>query len=102
MILPAPKKVPQDPFDLRVLAELPLAESFYTLWAYLATDAVLKDLFETHRGRCYEDQLSFPELVSVLVDAITPYKGSGNRAIVNALERNQLSVEHRAPYGELA
>jgi len=102
MILPPPKKVPRDPFDLRVLAELPLAESFYTLWAYLATDKLLKDLFDAHRGKCYEDQLSFPELVSVLVDAITRYHGSGNRAISKALERNELSVEHRAPYGKLA
>ena len=52
MILPPPKKGPHDPFDLRVLAELPLAEAFYTLWAFLATDEVLRDLFETHRGHC--------------------------------------------------
>jgi hypothetical protein len=102
MILPPPKKPPQDPFDLRVLAELPLAESFYTLWGYLATDKVLKDLFDAHRGKCYQDQLTFAELVSVLVDAITRYQGSGNRAIIKALERNHLSVEHRAPYGKLA
>jgi hypothetical protein len=51
MILPPPRKVPQDPFDLRVLAELPLAESFYTLWAYLATDQVLKDLFDSLQDR---------------------------------------------------
>jgi hypothetical protein len=102
MILPPPPKAPRDPFAFEVLAELPLAESFYTVWGYLATDKVLKDLFDRHRGKCYEDQLTFPELVSVLVDAITRYQGSGNRAIVKALERNQLSVEHRAPYGKLA
>src|SRR5437870_3900788 len=61
MILPPPKKPPQDPFDLRVLAELPLAESFYTLWGYLATDKVLKDLFDAYRGKCYQDQLTFAE-----------------------------------------
>jgi hypothetical protein len=102
MILPPPPKPPHDPFDLRVLAELPLAESFYTLWAYVATDAVLKDLFDAHRGKCYEDQLSFADVVAVLVDAITRYHGSGNRAITNALDRNQLPVHHRAPYGKLA
>jgi len=102
MILPPPKKPPQDPFDLRVLAELPLAESFYLLWGYLATDHVLDSLFERHRGKCYEDKLSFAELVSVLTDALTRYRGSGNRAISKALERNQLSVKARAPYGKLA
>jgi Transposase DDE domain len=102
MILPPPKKPPQDPFDLRVLAELPLAESFYLLWGYLASDHVLEALFDRHRGKCYQDQLSFPELVSVLTDAITRYHGSGNRATSKALERNQLSVKARAPYGKLA
>jgi hypothetical protein len=84
------------------LAELPLAESFYTVWGYLATDQVLKDLFESHRGKCYQDQLTFSELVTVLVDAITRYQGSGHSAISKALERNQLSVQGRAPYGKLA
>jgi hypothetical protein len=102
MILPPPPKPPQDPFALEVLARLPLAESFYTLWGYLATDKVLEDLFDRYRGKCYNDQLTFAELVSVLVDAITRYHGSGNRAISKALERNDLSVEHRAPYGKLS
>jgi hypothetical protein len=85
-----------------VLAQLPLAESFYTLWGYLATQGVLKGLWESHRGKCYEDQLTFPQLVCVLVDALTRFHGSGNRAITKALERNQLSVKERAPYGKLA
>jgi hypothetical protein len=102
MVLPAGKDVPEDRFALEVLAELPLAESFYTLWAYLAPDSVLDDLFDAHRGRCYEDQLPFHELVCVLADALTRFHGSGRRAIAKALERNQLGVEQRAPYGKLS
>jgi hypothetical protein len=81
---------------------LPLSEAFYTLWGYLATDKVLEELFDKHRGHCYEDQLTFGELVGVLVDAITRHHGSGNRAIDKALERNHLSVKGRAVYGKLA
>jgi hypothetical protein len=102
MILPPPKKARRDPFALEVLARLPLAESFYSLWAYLASDSLLNDLFESHRGRCYQDQLTFAELVSLLTDALTRYHGSGRRAIAKALERQHLSVEQRAPYGKLA
>jgi len=103
MILrPPPKPVPKDPFAFEVLAELPLAESFYILWGYLATDKVLEDLFDTYRGKCYQDTLTFSELVSVLVDALTRYHGSGNRAIVKALERHQLGTKGRAVYGKLA
>jgi Transposase DDE domain len=102
MILPPAPLPPRDPFDLEVLARLPLAESFYTLWGYLATDEALDALFEQHRGRCYQDKLRFAELVEVLADALTRYHGSGRRAITLALERQQLPTQARAVYGKLA
>ena len=40
MILP-PAEDARPPFALEVLTRLPLAESFYALWAYVATDKVL-------------------------------------------------------------
>lgn len=102
MILPPPPTAPGDPFAREALARLPLAESFYLLWAYLAPDSVLDTLFEQHRGRCYQDQLRFADLVGVLTDALTRYHGSGRRAITKALERQQLPTQQRAVYGKLA
>ena len=104
MILrPPPKPKANDKlFALEVLARLPLAEAFYSSWAFVATDPVLAELFERHRGRCYQDQLSFAELVGVLADAITRYQGSGNAALGKALQRQQLSTQARAVYGKLA
>jgi hypothetical protein len=102
MILPPPPPVPRPPFALEALARLPLAEAFYTAWASLATDDTLDELFAQHRGRCYQDQLRFPELVAVLADALTRYHGSGRRAITEALQRQQLSTQARAVYGKLA
>ena len=102
MILPPPPTPPRDPFALEALARLPLAESFYVLWGFLASDALLDSLFAQHRGRCYQDQLSFPELVTVLTDALTRCHGSGRRAITAALQRQQLSCQQRAVYGKLA
>jgi len=106
MILPPPKKSaqgpPHNPFAQEVLARLPLAEAFYTVWGYLARDAVLDALFDRHRGRCYQGQLAFAELVGVLADAVTRYRGSGHRAIGQALQREQLATQARAVYGKLA
>lgn len=105
MVLPPPKQAkdtPRDLFSLEVLHRLPLAESFYSVWGYLATDTVLAELFDRHRGRCYHDTLSFAELVGVLVDAITRFHGSGNRAITSALARQQLSTQGRTVYDKLA
>jgi len=87
------------PFAAEVLRRLPLAEAFYIVWGHLASDAVLADLFDRHRGRCYEDQLTFAELVRVLADALTRYHGRGRGAILDAVERNQISCQVRAVYG---
>jgi DDE family transposase len=102
MIMPPPPPAPRQPFALETLARLPLAEAFYTLWAHLATDDVLDELFAQHRGRCYQDQLHFAELVEVLADALTRYHGSGRRAIADALKRHKLPTQARAVYGKLA
>jgi hypothetical protein len=104
MILP-PKRPPQEaaaPFAAEVLARLPLAEAFYTAWAHVAPDAVLEELFAQHRGRCYTDTLTFPEIVVALANALTRYHGSANRSIEKALEGGQLSVQARAVYGKLS
>jgi hypothetical protein len=101
MVLPPPPQPPRQSFALETLARLPLAEAFYTLWAHLATDDALDELFARHRGRCYQDQWRFPELVAVLTNALTRYHGSGRRAITDALKRQQLSTQARAVYGKL-
>jgi len=105
MILPAkdvPQTAAQDPFALEVLARLPLTEAFYALWGYLATDSVLDQLFDQHRGRCYQDKLSFAQLVAVLADAVTRYHGSGRRAITQAIEHQEVSTQIRAIYTKLS
>jgi hypothetical protein len=106
MILRPEKKAAPDqarqPYALETLARLPLAEAFYDLWGFLACDWVLDDLFESHRGRCYEDRLGFHELVEVLADALTRYHGSGRPAITKAIQRQQLPCQQRAVYGKLA
>lgn len=101
MILP-PHPEPAKPIAIDVLARLPLAEAFYSLWRYLATDEVLQPLFHQYRGNCHEQQLSFTELVHVVADALTRYHGSGRPAIVAAIQEQQLPTQQRAVYGKLS
>lgn len=89
-------------FAAEVLCRLPLAEAFYTFWGYIASDAVLDDSFEPHRGRCDQDQRTFAERVRVLADALTRYQGRGRGAILDAVERCQVSSQARAVYGKSA
>src|SRR5437764_1137792 len=98
MVLPPPKKPPKSRFEyaLETLSRLPLAESFYSVWAYLADAAALNDLWTKYRGRCYQDMLTFPELVGVFADALTRHQGSGAAAIAAALRLRQLATRPRA------
>jgi DDE family transposase len=102
MILPPPPKAPAAPFAVQAVARLPLAEAFYQIWAYLATDTTLDALFEQHRGHCYQDRLRFADLVHVLTDALTRYHGSARRAIRTSLQQQRLPTQQRAVYGKLA
>ena len=94
MILPS-RPDPAQPLAIDVLARLPLAEAFYSLWRYLAAEEVLQPLFQQYRGDCHEQQLSFTELVHVVADALTRYHGSGRQAIVAALKEQLLRVCER-------
>lgn len=96
-----PPPAPPADFSRALLARLPLAEAFYVVWSSAAPAAVLDALFREHRGRCYQGKLSFADLVGLLADAVTRYRGSGHHAFRKAAERRQLPVEPRAAYGKL-
>jgi hypothetical protein len=59
---------------------LPLAEAALALFAYGIPQSLLNTLFEQHRGRCYEDVVTFPQLVAWLFDALVEHRGSGRQA----------------------
>lgn len=84
-----------------VLARLPLAEAVLRTWTYLADEPFLRDLFEAHRGRCYQKALSFPVLVSLIADALLEHGGSGRRSFERAAEDGQMPTSIQAAYGKL-
>ena len=63
-----------------VLARMPLAEAVLTMWCWIADDSYLKQIFDQHRGKCYEKILSFPLVVRLIRDALIEHEGSGARA----------------------
>ena len=102
MLLPPEPKPAPPPFSVEVLARLPLAEAFYGLWNHLTTDDLLRPLYDLHRGASYEDQLTFPQLVRVVADALTRFHGRGRQAILQAIDHRQLSTQQRAVYTKLS
>ena len=84
-----------------VIAQLPLAEAVLLVWSHLADETFLRDLFEDHRGRCYQKVLTFPVLVSLIADALLEHGGSGRQSFERAAEDGQLLASIQAAYGKL-
>jgi hypothetical protein len=85
-----------------VLARLPLAEAVLLAWSWVAEESFLADLFQRHRGRCYEKLLAFPVMVHLLADALLEHGGSGRKAFERAEEAGALPATVQAAYKKLA
>ena len=68
----------------------------------MCQEEFLQRVFDRHRGRSYEDILTFATLVQVVSDALLEYEGSGRQAFERARETGALKTKVRAPYGKLA
>jgi hypothetical protein len=79
-------------FDRAVLARLPLAEAVLTLWLWMTRKSSLDALFRQHRGRCYEDTLSFALVVPLVADALLQHGGSGRKRFTRSREQGELSA----------
>jgi len=91
---------------LEVLAPLvvertPLANATLTLWSYLLQPSALDKIFEQHRGRSFEDILTFSTFVELIRDALVLHKGSGLQSFKRAQEQGNLPTCVEAAYGKL-
>jgi hypothetical protein len=83
------------------LARLPLAEAVLTLWRWAAEADTVNQIFDDHRGRCYEKILQFSTIVGLVRDALLEYGGSGKQSFDAAADRGELDASTRAAYGKL-
>lgn len=90
-----------DDFDRELLARMPLAEAALDVFAHVLDERFLSQVFEEHRGRCYERELSFAKLVYLIRDALLCHGGSGQASFEQAQERDQLPVAVANAYAKL-
>jgi len=57
-------------FDTEVCRRLPLADATLHMLDFVADPAFLAGLWDQHRGRAYERQISFGDLVHLLAEAL--------------------------------
>jgi Transposase DDE domain len=82
-------------------ASMPLAEAVVQVFRYVGDDARLQAIFDENRGRCYDDVIRFPDLVTLIGDALLEYGGSGNQSFSRAQENGELNASKVAAYGKL-
>jgi hypothetical protein len=88
-------------FLAQLLEGIPLARAVLTLAEYVLQASFLDELFAQHRGRCYQDLLTFPQLVHIVFDALRQHRGSGRKALRHAHEQQRLPTCCEAFYGKL-
>ena len=91
-----------DGFDAQLLARLPLAQGMIELFDHVLDDDLCGEVFDAHRGRCYEDELTFPILLRVIRDALVLHGGSANRAIGDAVDAGRLECAASGVYRKLS
>jgi hypothetical protein len=85
-----------------VWAKLPLADAVLQVFRYVGDDARLQAIFDKERGQCYDDIIRFPNLVTLIGDALLEYGGSGNQSFSRAKESGELTASKVAAYGKLS
>ena len=100
-LLPPDFQLPPEVLAAMVLPTVPLANATLTLWSYLLHPQFLDDFYAGHRGRCYEDLLTFPALVALTRDALVLHKGSALPALERAGERGEMPTCQEAYYAKL-
>jgi hypothetical protein len=98
---PSEVDLPPEVLAAMVLPRVPLANAVLTVWSYLLQTDFLDDLYARHRGRSYEDVVTFPDIVAIVRDALVLYKGSALQSIEHAEEEGVLTACQEAVYGKL-
>jgi hypothetical protein len=91
-----------DDFQRELLARLPLAQAVFHLFSHVLARPFLQELFERHRGRCYERELSFAQMVYLIRDALLVHEGSAQQSFDRAAEAGELPVSIGNAYGKLS
>lgn len=75
-------------FERELMRRSPLAACVLETCDYIFDDAFLRSTWEAHRGRCYEDVLTFEDFLRLMRDALVHHGGSAHRAFLD-LERDE-------------
>lgn len=83
------------------VARMPLAEGVLWLFRQALADDVLEAVWAEHRGRCYNDVLTFPTMLRLVQDALLRFD-SGRESFLKHQAEGTLETTLPAVYGKLS
>ena len=89
-------------FDLQVCQRLPLADAALHMLRFVAEPAFLGELYDRHRGRSYQREISFASVVHLLADALVVHGQSAHRTFQQAQVDGVLNASIKAVYDKIA
>ncbi len=91
-----------DAFEKELMRRSPLAACVLETADFIFDATLLDSIYTRHRGRCYEDQLSFGDFLRLTRDALIRHEGSAHKLFLE-LERSQSQpVDESNYYRKLA
>jgi len=91
-----------DAFTRQLWDRLPFAAATLTLFDHMFDDARLKAIYDAHRGRCHDRQLTFQTLLRLVRDALLQHGGSGHQMYIELERANAHPADESSFYRKLA
>src|SRR5437762_166941 len=88
-------------FSTEVFLRLPLADAVWRLLHFTMADDWLDDLWQRHRGRCYDRVVQFSTLAHLIADALLQHGGSGRQSFERGQEDHTLPISIGSAYEKL-
>jgi hypothetical protein len=101
MILADGQEAAPDAYAWETLNRLPLADAALSLWSFVLQPSFLDGVFQRHRGRSFQEVLTFPTFVDLIGDALLHHGGSGRQSFQRAQEQGRLPTTAEAVYSKL-
>ena len=91
-----------DAFEAELMRRSPLAACELELSDFVFDDDLLAAVWDAHRGRCYQDVLTFGDFLRLMRDALVRHGGSAHRLFVDLERRDAEPVDESNFYRKLA
>ena len=89
-------------FESELMRRSPLAGCVLELCDHVFDDRFLREVYDAHRGRCYQDTLTFGDFLTLMRDALVRHGGSAHALFVELEADGAEPVDESNFYRKLA